>query len=182
MKTNYKVKFRNFRDYMELRNILASRDKLLENHKANYFDWNKILYGDLIVLGILLIFDIFTYKTQLDIVVLFFLILVLSTSIAILIMYLLFLFRYLGLRKNRFGTILVDEEGIIDISDKGYICGFTWDQIPLVVKGRFNTVIFSQFSFSLYVNNDVGDEIVENMKKYKEDLLVIDRSKMSKKK
>ncbi len=182
MKTNYKVKFRNFRDYMELRNILASRDKLLENHKANYFDWNKILYGDLIVLGILLIFDIFTYTTQLDIVVLFFLILVLSTSIAILIMYLLFLFRYLGLRKNRFGTILVDEEGIIDISDKGYICGFTWDQIPLVVKGRFNTVIFSQFSFSLYVNNDVGDEIVENMKKYKEDLLVIDRSKMSKKK
>ncbi len=182
MKTNYKIKFHNFRDYMELRNILASREKLIENHKANYFDWNKILYGDLIVLGILLVFDIFAYRSNLDIVVLFFLIFVLSVSIAILVMYLLFFLRYLRLRKNRYGKVLVDEDGIIDISDKGYICGFTWDQIPLVVKGRFNTIIFSDFSFSLYVNNDVGDEIIENMKKYKEDLLVIDRSKISKKK
>ncbi len=177
MKTNYKIKFHNFRDYMELRNILSSRDKLLENHKANYFDWNRILYIDLVILGILFIFDLCFYN-RFDIVVLFFLILSLSITIAILIMYLLFFIRFLKLRNNRYGTVIVDEEGLIDVSDYGYICGFTWDQLSLVVKGRFNTVFFSDFAFSLYVNNDVSDEIIENIKKHKKDLVVIDRSKI----
>ena len=82
------------------------------------------------------------------------------------------------LRNNRYGTVIVDEEGLIDVSDYGYICGFTWDQLSLVVKGRFNTVFFSDFAFSLYVNNDVSDEIIENIKKHKKDLVVIDRSKI----
>jgi hypothetical protein len=167
---------------MELRNILASRDKLLENEKANYFDWNKILYSALVVLGVLLVFDLFAYKNNLDAIVLFFLIFAVSVTIAILFMYLLFVLRYLGLKKNRYGKVLCDEDGIIDISDKGYICGFTWDQVCLVVKGRFNTVIFSDFSFSLFVNNDISDELIENMKKFKKDLLVIDRSGIEKKK
>ena len=106
MKTNYKIKFHNFRDYMELRNILASRDKLLENEKANYFDWNKILYSALVVLGVLLVFDLFAYKNNLDAIVLFFLIFAVSVTIAILFMYLLFVLRYLGLKKNRYGKVL----------------------------------------------------------------------------
>jgi len=181
MKTSYKIKFRNFRDYMELRNILSSRDKLFENHKAKYFDWNKILYIDLIILGLLLVFDIFCFNKYIDVVLLFFLLFSVSVTIALLVMYLLFYLRYLRLRKNRYGTVLTEDEGLIDISDSGYICGFTWDELLFIVKGRFNTVFFSNFSFSLYVNNDVGDEIIENIKKHKKDVLVIDRSKISKK-
>ncbi len=179
MKINYKIKFRNFRDYMELRNILSSRDTLLENHNANYFDWTKILYTDLIILGIILLLNILLNGS---LVLLFFLIFSMSVTIAIFVMFLLFYLRYLKLRKYRYGKLLIDEDGIIDISDYGYICGFTWDQLSLIVKGRFDTVIFSDFAFSLYINNDVSDEVVEKIKKYKKDLVFIDRSVIKKKK
>ena len=47
MRLDYKVKFRNFRDFMELRNILASRSKLMKNPKAKFYNcFGECYIGD----------------------------------------------------------------------------------------------------------------------------------------
>ena len=68
-------------------------------------------------------------------------------------------------RSGRSGKMTFTSKGIVDYSDKGYICGFAWDKIDLVIIGKKSTVVFSKFPFCLFVNTKDNKEIIENIKK-----------------
>ena len=85
--------------------------------------------------------------------------------LAFLVLFLVFIIQYNAYRTGRSGKMTFTSKGIVDYSDKGYICGFAWDKVDLVIVGKNSTVVFSKYPFCLFVNTRENKEIIDNIKK-----------------
>ena len=173
----YKIEFNDFFEYLELKNIIASKRKLAVDKKAKLYSYFDQFYK--LIFAFILFYISFNicYGTILNSVFLFFTVLSLFLIIVFLILFLSFIIEYNRNREGRVGKITFNKDGIVDYADLGYICGFGWDKIDFIVVGKKSMVIFSEYPFCLYFNSKNSKEIIDNIKKYDEGVQVIYRKK-----
>lgn len=177
MRMNYKIRFDSFNKYMELKNITASKKTLLKDKNARLFNF---MNNFCLMIGSFIIFYALTFL-KLNFYFLLIIDALMITNLVFILIYLfillVYLFHYFKNKNGRSGCITFDEDGLIDSSDMGYICGFKWDNIDLVVVTNDFIVIFSSFFFCLYFEKRYASDLLENIRKNKKDVLVIDKSR-----
>ena len=176
MKFDYRIKFRNFRDYLELKSIIFSKRRLLKNKNSKLFNIFSVLYITLLALAFTLFLGLLNISNNYNLFINILLTLFIFINVYIFIVLLIFYIQFYKNKKNRYGKLIVDEDGLIDVVDKGYIFGFTWDKIDLIVKGKYSTVIFSKLWYCLYISNDVSEDLLKEIKKHNKNIKIVDKT------
>ena len=162
---DYKIEYNDFFEFLELKNIIASKRRILSNNKASLYNYFEQFYKLVLAFILFYISYMFSFNIMFENVFLFFTLLSLVLILSFLILFLSFIIQYNSYRSGRSGKMTFTNKGIVDYSDKGYICGFAWDKVDLVIVGKSSTVIFSKYPFCLFVNTKDSKEIIENVKK-----------------
>ena len=162
---DYKIEYNDFFEFLELKNIIASKRRILSNNKASLYSYFDQFYKLVFAFILFYISYYFSFNAMFENIFLFFTILSLIMIMSFLILFLSFIIQFNNYRSGRSGKMTFTSKGIVDYSDKGYICGFAWDKIDLVIIGKKSTVVFSKFPFCLFVNTKDNKEIIENIKK-----------------
>ena len=174
---DYEIKYDDFFEFLELKNIIASKRRLLKNKKAKLYNYFSDFYKLILAFILFYISFYLSYEYAFEGVFLIFTVFSLFLIMAYLFLFLCFIIQYNKYRSGRYGKMTFTSKGIVDYSDKGYICGFAWDKVELVVVGKKSTVVFSKFPFCLFVNTKDNREIIENVKKHNNEVKIIYRKK-----
>jgi hypothetical protein len=82
---------------------------------------------------------------------------------------------YFARRKVNFkNEIVIEEEGISDSSYFGIKMTLSWDKIEAVVVRTHTIVILTNTPVYFYFDKNKKKDIINNIKKYKEDILIIE--------
>lgn len=173
MKIEYNCENKNFKMINELYGILSDRKKMkekpnskLKTYFGHVFDW-ILLYILMVVIDIWINFYV-GYSS------------LLTGCIVFLILYVVFyLFvRYFYINRvanvKTSGVIEFYKEGIFDLND-GVGNFFSWDKVDYVVIGNRTVVIITKVPVCLYYDVSYVDTLLKGVKKYKKDILVVDK-------
>lgn len=152
-------------------------------HKKDVFNGKKVhnytSYGYMYLIAIILVIivnSMFYYFTDLYVVsftlTIFSIILVLLIIIYFLIYYIR---RNISKSRKRSGYLDISDEGITDESFMGIKMIFHWQKIQAIVVGNKALTILTDTPVYFFLDNSVKDEIINNLKKYKSDIKVIEK-------
>ena len=173
----YEIKYNDIYEFIELKNIVASKKKIMYNDKGSLFSYFNEFYKLVLAFVLFYISYYVSVGEKYNIIFLIFTLVSLILIMSFLVLFLSFVIQYNYYREGRKGKLSFSRDGIVDYSDKGYICGFKWDQVDLVIVGKKSTVIFSKFPFCLFINTKDSKEVIDSIRKYKENVKVVYRKK-----
>lgn len=174
---NYEIEYNDFFEFLELKNIVASKKRVLANNKASLYSYFNQFYKLVFAFILFYVSYCISYGDVFESIFYIFSIFSLALILAFLILFLSFIIQYNRIREGRSGKMTFTEKGIVDYSDKGYICGFAWDKVQLVIVGKKSTVVFSKYPFCLFVNTKDNKVLLEKVKKYNKEVEIVYRKK-----
>lgn len=163
---DYKIEYNDFFEFLELKNIISSKRGIKRNKKAKLYNYFDQFYKSVFSFVLFYLSYLMTYYTSFKYLFLFFTLLSLFIVLVFLVLFLVFIIQYNDYRSGRHGKMTFNSKGIVDYSDKGYICGFSWDKIELVIVGKYSTVVFSKYPYCLFVNTKDNKLLVEKVKEH----------------
>ena len=174
---DYKIKYNDFFEFLELKNIIASKRRIKNNSKAKIYSYFEEFYKLVFAFILFYISYIFSFNKLFENIFLIFTLFSLVLILAFLILFLVFIIQYNDYRSGRSGKMTFTSKGIVDYADKGYICGFAWDKVELVIVGKYSTVVFSKYPFCLFVNTKDNKELIDSVKKNSNTVKIVNRKK-----
>ena len=174
---DYKIEYNDFFEFLELKNIIASKRRIKRNSKAKLYNYFEQFYMLVFAFVLFYVSYIFSFNIVFEDVFLIFSILSLTMILSFLVLFLIYVIQYNEYRSGRNGKMTFTSKGIVDYADKGYICGFSWDKIELVIVGKNSTVVFSKYPFCLFVNSKNSREVIDNVKRNTSTCKIVYRKK-----
>ena len=174
---DYEIKYDNFFEFMELKNIIASKRIILKKNNASLYSYFNQFYELLFAFILFYISYSLSFIVFLRYIFLLFSMISLAMILSFLILFLIFIIQFKTYKNGRSGKMTFSNRGIVDYSDRGYICGFSWKKVRLVIVGKKSVVIFSKYPFCLFVNAKNSREVVDNVRKYANDVMIVYRKK-----
>ena len=118
---DYKIEYNDFFEFLELKNIIASKRRILSNNKASLYSYFDQFYKLVFAFILFYISYYFSFNAMFENIFLFFTILSLIMIMSFLILFLSFIIQFNNYRSGRSGKMTFTSKGIVDYSDKGYI-------------------------------------------------------------
>ena len=166
---------KNFFDiYNESRGFAINKSRILKAKKIkglNYISYLFIFFIVIFVIDLLVIFK----STNYLITTYAFMFIVLDIILFIMGLCRIYL-NYIYRNKNRVvNSMLINRKGITDLSSfRNVEMLFLWDRVEGIVVGEYSVVIYLGGSIYLYFNKKDKKKIIDGVKKYKKDILIID--------
>ena len=174
---DYKIKYNDFFEFLELKNIIASKRRIKNNSKAKLYSYFEDFYKLVFAFILFYISYCFSFNKLFEEIFLVFTVVSLVMILAFLVLFLVFIIQYNDYRFGRSGKMTFTSKGIVDYADKGYICGFAWDKVELVIVGKYSTVVFSKYPFCLFINTKDNKELIDSVKKNNNTIKIVNRKK-----
>lgn len=162
-----------FRYFNEARGVALRRDKILRNNKTWIGKYSDYIL--LIDLALLILIGVSCYIKSIEAFIFGMMLLVLTIVFNIYVLLnTLSIIRFR--KKNNYdGEIILSKEGLSNSSFYGIKLTFEWKKVKaIVVKGK-TVVILTDTPIYFYQSLDKKDDIIEGIKKFKGDILVINR-------
>jgi len=177
MKIKYDMTDNYFKCYNEAQGIIISKKKLLSGKiKKNYSYLTRGLFYLGVVLLFVLLIMILKYFSF-DAYFISFISICISIQVILLILYFVIFIVSYNKEKNKkhVGSLIIDDKGITDLSFNGIDVCVSHDKVEGVVISKNTVTIIVDGPIFFFVNNEVKKDIVNGLKKYNKDLIVIDR-------
>ena len=161
--------------YNEAQGIMVNKNRVLrqKSNTVNSYLTQGFIYLIITIIFILLITIL--NKTNIIKDIIFLLKISVSFLIILLIIYfLLFIFSYNKVKNNNHkGYLIIDEKGITDNPTSGKIITVPHDKIKAVTTTKNTTTIITDGKYFFFVNKELYKDIIKEIKKYNNDLLII---------
>ncbi len=172
MKIKSNIKKNYFVCMNESMGVNLNKNYILKSKKNNDYTYTEhVLLITIIILMASAILALLQTNTSvlLSMMVIFVALLYLLASIIIV------LIGYFARKKVNFkNEIVIEKEGISDSSYFGITMTLAWDQIEAVVVRTHTIVILTNTPVYFYFDKNKKKAIIDNIKKYKEDILIIE--------
>lgn len=165
-----------FTCYNESQGIMGSKKKILRKKQLNIQGY--LQQGILMIIYTLLISicsKVLWYLDNENLFVDFLDIIIAICIVLIVVYYVAFLIAYLFERKKTHkGELKITEDGITDISEEKVTVGLPWNEISALVVSKNTVTVVTKSPVYFFVNNDSKDKLIKAVKKYREDLEIIE--------
>jgi len=175
MKIKYDMSNRYNVCYNESLGVATHKREVLNGKKVH----NYTSYGCMYLIAIILVIiadSMFYYFTDLYVVscalTIFSIILVLLIIVYFMLYYIR---RNMSRCRKRSGYLDISDEGITDESFMGIKMIFHWEKIHAVVVGKEALIILTDTPVYFFLDNSIKDEVINNFKKYKSDISIIEK-------
>lgn len=179
MKIKYDMSSNYWNCHNEAQTIVMMKKRLLKNPttKIRGIFYSGILYG----FGIILVsICYFAFKmTEMNSLIFTILETLLFFLIVLFILYFLLIFiTYFVNNKqsSHKGILKIDDFGLSDYSENGKITSIPWNHIQLVGIRKYVITFVTDTKLVVFINIDNKKIVLEALKKYQKNLLVIDQS------
>lgn len=163
--------------YNEANGVIFCKKRLIKNNNIKVRPYMQyIIIYTLTLIAIAFMYFIFGNKLELDI---FKKIYYIFLKFAILFFFVATVTFFIGEKSkinSKTGTIEINEEGIMDKSDKGHTTQFNYDAIEAVVITKHLIVIVTNIPIMIFFRNEEKEKVIETIKKYS-NILILDKSK-----
>ena len=172
MKIKSNIKKKYFACMNESMGVNLNKKYILKTKKVNDYTYTEhILYVLIIILLISAIFAIL----RTDFSILLSMITIFCAALYLLATGIVILMGYLGRKRVNFkNEIIIEEDGLTDMSYYGIKTTVAWDQVEAVVIRKNAIVILTNTPLYFYFDKNKKKDIINGIKKYKEDILVIE--------
>ncbi len=164
----------NFFDiYNEARGIAMNKSKILKNKRITGMNYISYLFLIFTIVFILNMIFIIQFK---DMYLSFFAVLLLVLDIIYFILGLCRIYvNYFFKKKSNFiSTVFINRRGITDVSSFDNMeLLFLWKRVEGVVVGHYSVVVFLSNHIYLYFNIKDKKKIIDGIKKFKKNILII---------
>ena len=163
-----------FNIYNEARGIAKYKKKILDIGMNVSISYINKMFINFIVIFILCIIILLQHYSMF--LVNYAYIIIILDMAFFLVSFLRILLNYIYRKKDKFiSTVLLNKRGIVDMSSfKDTEILFKWNRVEGIVVGYYSVVILLDGNIYLYFNKKDKKKIIEGVKKFKKNILVIE--------
>lgn len=175
MKIKYDMSNKYNKCYDEALGVATHKKEVLNGKKVHNYTSYGCMYLIAIILVIIAdsIFYCFTDLYLISYILTIFSIILVLLIVIYFVMY--YVRRNISRNRKRSGYLDISDEGITDESFMGIKMIFHWEKIQVVVVGKDSLTILTDTPVYFFLDNSVKDEVINNFKKYKSDISVIEK-------
>ena len=163
-----------FNIYNEARGIALNRNPILKkgiNKSLNYLT-SVLLFSIPIFLLSLIIIINNEYRFLVNYA---YFVAIMDITVVLFIIFRIYVSYYYRKKDNFISYIIINKKGITDVSSFNNIeLLFKWDRVDGIVIGKCSIVIFINKTIYLYFDIKDKKKIIDGIKKYKKDILIIE--------
>ena len=177
MKINYDMNENYFNCYNEAQGIFANKNILIKNPKKKIQGYIQTGLTLLIYSMIILLFWIFdVVRTGHDTVsnIIFVLHIMICTFFIIYFANFCIVYR-IEKKKKHSGTLEITEKGITDFADEGTVVTVKLEDIEFIAIKKYTITLVLNTHFIFFININQKDKLLEEIKKYRKDIRVIEQ-------
>lgn len=166
-----------FKCYNETQGVMVKKKQILKQENKKVFGYLE--HGLILLIYVVLISISSKVVWFMDKASIFSKVLTIVEAIAFLLItiyYISFIFCYLyESKKIHKGKLIIDEDGITDISESKVKVGLPWENILGVVTTKNALTIVTDKPVYFFVGNNEKEKLIKAILKYKEDILIIEK-------
>ena len=166
-----------FKCYNESQGIMVNKKRVLKKKNRKVFGYLE--HGLLLLLYTVLISilsKVLWFMDSENLLSAVLSILVTLLFVFVGIYYISFLIAYLfENKKTHRGKLVLDEDGITDITEEKITVGLPWENILAVVTTKNSLTIITDKPVYFFVGNNEKEKLIKAISKYKEDVLIIEK-------
>lgn len=176
-KVKYDMSKNYFKCYNESQGMMINKKQVLKKKNKKVFGYLEqgllfLLYTIIISILSKLLWFLDAENVFSDILSVF----VALLLVWIAIYYVAFLIAYIHeKKKSHKGELIIDEDGITDISEEKVKVGLPWEKIQGVVATKTTVTIITNSPVYFFVGNDEKEKLLKAIQKYQENLLIIEK-------
>lgn len=175
MRIKYDMNNIYFKCYNEAQGIFANKKSILKHPKKRikgYIETGLLLLMYSIIILLFWTLDILTTGHDIVSNIVIISLIMLDT---ILIMYFanFFIMYRIEKKKKHSGTLEINKNGITDFSDEGTTITVKFDDIEFIAIKKYTITMVLSIPFIFFINIEEKDKLLEEIQKYKKDILVI---------
>lgn len=175
MKVKYNITDNLYKCYDIALGIYVNKRSLQKNPNIKIKSYSRKGLDYLLITFLIFIVGTFTYSINQSPIFLKIFSNILGFLLAcILGYYLVFIQFYLSNRKKiHSGILIINKEGIADVSDDSLTIKFGWDKVKFIVVMEHKLVVITKSPWFIFVDIEDQDKIIKGIKKYNQDVMII---------